>query len=867
MAKKRGAPGTRGGKGRRTGTETSPPGRSGKRPRWLREAAAVAVLYLLTLILFWPFITRDTVFSAGGDAVAARAWGTAGRAIEAREETLPLWNPYVFCGFPTYGSLAYHPHAYYNITRHVANGLKFLFGTHQMADHIFYYFLGGIFLYLFLRGMGVPVWGALLGGVVFLLNPYNVSLAEAGHGSKHWTIIFIPLVLLLTHRALERRRVIDIALLALGAGMQLLAMHVQIAYYSLLVSGGYALVWVLARLPRRAMTALRGGGAWAGGIALAFLLSAYVYLPVQVFSKYSIRGAPPLKAQQQKPGLDWEYATNWSLQPVESLQFLVPGLFGLGGSRPPDRGLNPDTVQEYNLYWGWMPFTTSSLYMGIIPLLLAGMATVLLWRRERMVRVLAIAAFLAWVVSFGKYLPVLFAPMFKLLPYFNKFRVPSMALAVTAVGVAALAGYGLAEVWRRLREAEPPARRRWKRFFLAVLLVSAAGLLAAAVGGRGPGVSSGWFLKAGELDAYGSQQAAVLVQLRWELFRKSLLATSLVLFSFGAVGYAAATVRRGVKWAAGALVAWTVFVCALELVALDKRFLHPVPGEMLRRVTRSTETARFLRERLAAAEEPERIFAVGNLFQSNRWMRNFIPSLGGYAATKLRVYQDLLDYALMPDEGALPDWRIAGLLNAKYIVAPGRLPPPFRPIHADRAGRVVVHDNPYALPRAFFASAVEVQQDPLSVMDRLAEPGFPVDSVAIVLDNGEVAASGLVPGPVAPDTARWERWVKMPADTYRAHSLAVRCFTDRPALLVVSDVYYPQGWTAELDGEEVPILRTDYALRGVWVPAGEHEVTMRFDPPEVRAGFRVSGAAFVLVLLLLAWGVWRERRKAGTGGA
>ncbi len=815
-----------------------------KRP-WIRDLLAILAMYIVTFALFFPFIVEDTRFSTGGDAVAARAWNSVGDELAETEEGLPLWNPYVFLGIPSYGSLSYHPDLAFNPMSFIERVGSSLFGPHPLNKQIFYYFLSGVLMYLFARGVGLSVLPALLAGLIFLLNPYNISLADAGHGSKHWTIALMPLVMLLTHKAVTRRSLLWAGLLALGLAMQLLALHVQIVYYTLLACGGYVLVWFIGRALKELKTALNGLGTFALGSGLGFALSAYIYLPVYVYQQFSIRGAPPLK-DAGGGGLTWEYATGWSLHPLESLQFLVPGLFGLGGNQMPDNRLGAESVLDYNLYWGWMPFTQSSLYMGILALLLAVLAVVLLWKKDGVVRWLALSGLLAWVLAFGKYLPVLYWPMFKFMPFFDKFRVPSMSLVLTALAVSLLAGYGVMEMGRRLARAreESTLKKRWQVALYVVGGLALLGVLVGIAGGSGPDAGSGLFLKAGELRAYGQQTASALVQLRYLIFTKTLLSTSLILLLFAAVSTLVLQLRKGGGRMAGLLGLAAVLLTVWDLGVLDARFLDAHPARNLDRTLAATPAVNFLKRAQDQSEEPFRIFPFDS-FQSNYWMYHRIGSIGGYAAVKMRIYQDMLDYGLGLEGRGLPNLKLAGMMNARYLVTSADLPGGFERVFEDPSGRQHVYRNPLAMPRAWFVDVVRVVDSPEAMMASLNDPGFNPRQEAQVLEAPEM---GRAP---QPDSTR--RAV-VPRDRYTSKEFELDVQTADWGFLVVSEIFYPQGWKAMIDGEETRIYRTNYGLRGVAVPPGEHTIRMVYDPPEVRAGLTLSMIAFGIVLILILIG-------------
>jgi uncharacterized membrane protein YfhO len=86
--------------------------------------------------------------------------------------------------------------------------------------------------------------------------------------------------------------------------------------------------------------------------------------------------------------------------------------------------------------------------------------------------------------------------------------------------------------------------------------------------------------------------------------------------------------------------------------------------------------------------------------------------------------------------------------------------------------------------------------------------------------------------------------------------VAIETNVSSPTLLVLSEVYYPAGWKAYVDGTETEILRTNYILRSVIVPAGKHEVEFRFDPPSYRAGWMLSNGGWCVAIVCILLGLW-----------
>jgi len=148
------------------------------------------------------------------------------------------------------------------------------------------------------------------------------------------------------------------------------------------------------------------------------------------------------------------------------------------------------------------------------------------------------------------------------------------------------------------------------------------------------------------------------------------------------------------------------------------------------------------------------------------------------------------------------------------------------------------------MPRAWFARDLEVVESPEAALAALWNPDFDPAYTAILEQPLE--------GISEPQRA------KVRQSKADLHELAYEYSSDTDALLVLSEVYYPAGWKAYLDGTQTPIYPTNYILRGVRVPAGEHTLKLRFEPESYSRSIKLSLAGLSLTLLALAAGlIWR----------
>ena len=178
------------------------------------------------------------------------------------------------------------------------------------------------------------------------------------------------------------------------------------------------------------------------------------------------------------------------------------------------------------------------------------------------------------------------------------------------------------------------------------------------------------------------------------------------------------------------------------------------------------------------------------------------------------------------------------------IVARGRLPG--MPVVFQDPTGLSVMEYEDTLPRAFFVGDTEVIASPEETWARLQDPNVNLRQTALLPEALDFTTTPL-------DSASTATAV---LESFSPREIKWTVQTDAPRLLVVSEVYYPAGWKARLDGEEVPIHRANYLLRAVPVPEGEYTLTMSFEPRSHYLGLWLSGLSTIFVygtiVLLLA---------------
>ena len=791
----------------------------------ISTAWALAIVALLTVLFFHEVVVGGKTF-VSPDATQPAGFVRAGESSLYHDHVYPLWNPYVFLGMPSFASGAYNPLIY--PPDWPIGLLQKMLPLPELTWMLVYYVLAGWFAFLLAREWGARPEGALLGAVVFVFAPNLIAVGSHGHGSQLVDSAYLPLMVWLAARWLQRGGLSNLAWLALAGGFQLLRGHVQVCFYTWIAVVAWGVVAWLAVLRTPAELGPRtlrlAGLALAG--ALAFGLAGFYNLPLRDYARYSIRGGG------EGGGVGMDYATQWSLAPYELPTMVAPSWAGFGGQ----------------LYWGSMPFTDyPNIYVGAVAILL--LVPAFLANGAPRVYALALAV-ISILIAFGRNFP-LYGFLYDHLPLFNKFRVPVMIVLLYQLAVALGAAWGWTAVLEGAR-ADAGAKRRLDRVLLAsgvVVAVALVGGVAAQGAWRAGYIALAVAKKSAPGNPYPAEAATMAYQ-AWvgDLGRAGLLG----LLAVGLAWFAA----RG-RLSAAVASAGVVLLAMIELWPISGRVMQPVIGDP---VQRNLEIGRddvvdFLEK--AGPPGTFRVLPVDEIM-SNRYAGFHVASIAGYHAAKPRLFQDVLDADLLwPTHGGAAGFNAAWmrLLNVRYLILPERLPTPPPAYREVFAGSRFVYEYLFALPRATVVGSYRVVRPAKAILDSVKNGAADGAGTTFLEEDPHLAL-----GPVAGASAR--------IATYGLNDVTIDVETPGPALLRLADLWYPD-WVATVDGRPASLLRADYLLRAVPVPAGKHRVEMHFRSPALSRGLQASIGSLVVILLLfgLSWGMRRRRAAAAAPAA
>jgi len=801
----------------------------------------LAVLVLLALL--YPGAMFQSKVFGSADSSAADAFRQVGDAARQAGD-YPFWNPYLFVGMPTFGSVAYTLGVYPPTV--VFEFLQNHLGFPPLTWLLGHLLLGGVGLWWMLGRWNLPWSARWLSCVAWLWFPRVVAWGVHGHGTKLGAAMALPWLVGLTWEVLVRGRLRTVGLAALVLGLQFLRGHPQISYYTLLLLGMltvWNLIWPLGDGPRPAMAVrLRRTGLMAVVVVLGLAMGSALMLPIHEYADMSTRGQSGASGGSGDP---FDYATQWSMAPEDLGAVLIPTAAGFGKAT----------------YVGRMPFNDYPNYIGVLLLGLAGAAW--LSRRRSLVLALGVVGLLAVLLAMGRFSPGVYQICYAVLPYFSKLRVPSMVMVVPALVVAVLAAHGALALTR----LEGHALKWLKRAALAVLALG--GLMLAA--GASGAVESTYVTHLKDLAAQaGKATAPVLTHSAWSLHKAQLIRHGLVLL---AAGGALLLASRRTSFRANLLLPVLALLVLVDLGSVVRLVTHPeralmdvvrgqdggaqvVPAARLERTWRANQRVALPAELAAALQRvvgSDRVLPQGADSGNNAFMTAGIHSLGGYHAAK-PASSEAVRRRLF---GGIPSGHVARWLGAAAVTYPGRLGAESLSLLAETgldldpegevaAGRVIYRlRNP--LPRArlidtwrpaplpqegdgleqFLDAVADGRHDPGAVVT-LNEQPHPLPEIgAEPLPRPEIREDGL-------------------------NRVVIHAVAPRPALLLLADTSAP-GWRVFVDDEPAPLLVADHMLRAVALSAGDHEVRFEYRDPAFALGRGLALCGLAVTLMLLAW--------------
>lgn len=757
----------------------------------------------------------------------------------------PLWNPYIFSGLPGYAALLTSgerlwdvaPLVFFSFTEFIGNVL-----SSDTARVLSFYIIYAIGMYLLMRFKKHDKFVAFLTAFAAAFSTSVIVWIMIGHNTKPIVFAMFPFVLLFLEKLRVKFSILYTVLLIFALHIMNEGGHIQMLFYGICTFGLYLLFELVSRIisKKQPMKVVRAAGllALAGGIA--FMMSADRYLSVFEYTPYSTRGSAPLvkndaSKQDASGGNDYDYATMWSFSPGEIMTFFVPNYYGFGKL---DFEANGQTM-KLPTYWGQKPFEDAAPYMGIAVIALAifGFGY---YRKDVFVQFLLALSLFALILSFGYTLPILYDFFYYNVPSFNKFRAPSMALAMMQFAVPIMAGYGLTAV---LKIGKEKLDKKNKKIIMLYVYGAGAFLILAFLFTT--------VFKSGYMSALEGSENGYFKNVSSQVadFNPFIFSSMSADFWFSAVILIISAIFIYL-FAIGKLRKTLFLTGIFALFIIDLWRVGFRPMEYEEKKSLSVEEAEFRRtDVIDYLKSDNSVFRIADFSYNspNAPAYFLLENVNGYHSAKLRVYQDMLDFVENKSTSMITSPFMWNLLNVKYMIFKGPIGDNLQPVFQSPSTGSYVYQNPTMLPRAYFVNRVEKASE-LEILGHLKAGDFNPREVAFVEESINQSITPPDPGASAEVTQKKNEYIKIEANATGAN------------FLIVSEVYYPVSWKAYIDGKEVPIHKTNFLLRGIIVPNGKHIVELKFHSENFVFGKTLSTIANIVVFAALLAGFFIERK-------
>ena len=781
----------------------------------------ISLLYCFPLLQGKQFTGSDTMHWMGMSHEAVAYHDSTGKDV--------MWSNSMFGGMPTYTSYIGAKNTNYPGYIQVA--------LEAVGKPAYFFFIAMLCFYILMRVLKVNKWLALAGAVAYAFSSYNAIIISVGHDTKMLCIGYLPLAFAGLYMIFKEKWLTGAAVFGIGIALMMTNNHYQMMYYTLIIFICYGFVALF--------TAIKEGriGKFFVSAAIALVMGAVgagpsisYFLTTSEYAKETMRGgASELKGHDTKTngGLDKEYAFSWSSGIGESFCVMIPYLYG--GATMEDASKAPKTLEAVGgnaeklpIYWGDQPTQMGPVFFGAVIcfLFVLGLMVVRSPHKWWML----VASVIGFVLAWGKNFPEVNYFLFDHLPMLNKFRTVEMAMVIPQFLFPFLGIWAVQEV---IDQKNNTAK-----------LLKDIKIAAAVTGGLCIfiGLASGFlfnFSSAG--DSRFPDLLKTLKEDRASLTMTSALKSGALILL--AAGLLWAFVKDKIKMTV--LIGGLGFLFLVDLLPVSLNYLNS------KNFGEKTDANEMFQEALvegrkkeaydAVARDKDPYFRILDLSENNPYndavQAYFFKCIGGYSPAKMEIYQDLIDRQMSRGFNG----QVLNMLNTKYIFVPGGQNAPARVIPNRTAC-----GNAWFVSEVKWAANAEEEMTGLNaanIGDTVVKPGdFDPNKTAVIRNTFKDVMGNYA---FSKDSAAY---VKL--DKYGLDDISFKSSNSKDGLAVFSDIYYAQGWKAFIDGKETPIMRANYVLRTIKIPAGAHNIEFQFRPKSFYSGQTFALISSIALILL-----------------
>ena len=775
----------------------------------------VIIFFIITAVLFFsPVLKGKKILQ--NDIVQYSGMSKELKDYRSNYEKETYWVNNAFSGMPTYQLGAKYPH---NYIKKLDLLIRFL---PRPADYLFLYFIGFYFLMLSLK---IEYRLAVLGALSFGFSTYLIIIIGAGHNAKAHAISYMPFVLGSIIYVVRKKYIIGFILTAIFLGLQLTANHFQMTYYLMFIVIVMAIWFVFKCLKDNDRVHLiKTIVVLLTSLVFSLLMNSSNILTTMEYSKESTRGnsssltinSDGSTKENFSKGLDREYITQWSYGVFESLNLFIPKIVGGGSSEKLDSnssfyqllrksGYSPlesnQIVKNSPTYWGDQPFVEAPAYVGIAVFFLF-VFSVFLYRGNHRSWLLA-SIILSLLLSFGKNFSFLTDLFISYFPIYDKFRAVSSIQVILELCIPVMAILGLSSLFsdKIMTKSKIRALNFTGMVFLLILIVLY--------------LIKGFLPFSGISDQYMDETIIeALIEDRKEIYVSQLLKS----FIFISIIFSLIFLFIKEKLNKNYFIVSLAIIISTDLILFSKNYVND--ENFVDAV--NVENPYNLDEVYKSIIDDKSDYRVLDLTENSTKPNYFFNSINGYHAAKLGRYNDVMDFYLNKNH-----LNTLSMFNTKYIIF-------------NQEGEKQIFKNEFSSGSAWFVKEnINVSDDDQEIKS-LDTLNYKEISVSQSFESKKYYnnTSSIVVAEKKSDYIRYD------------------VGSDDTGLIIFSEIFYPKGWKAYINDQEVTIERFNYILRGLEVPKGKHKLEFVFDPTIVKLSSNISlfstlGFMFIILVMIL----------------
>ena len=818
----------------------------------LPHLIAIAIFALVAIIYCQPALEGKVLQQS--DNIQWKGMSHSQQVEAEATGKVPLWNNGMFGGMPGY--LIMMPNLYNDVPYYFSQVL-----TLGLPKPINFFVLACICFYILSLVVGANPYIGVLTALTYAFSTYNPIIVSVGHDTKMMAIALMPGVIAGVMLLFNKKYLAGVVLTSLFVGALITTKHYQIAYYTILIIIFSSIAFAIKSIIEKDFKHLLLVGVFGISAAVLGVGSNIINLKTDAeYSASSIRGGSQLPAKGtgvvNDKGLGKDYALSYSYQIMEPFVLMVPKLYGgssdhLEISEEKSKSIEAlNSMQEGGLsqqlqgylqfYWGGIvEGTAGPAYAGIIILVLA-LFSLFVIKKEHSIWIISLFTFTV-LLSYGKYLSGFNFWMLDHLPVYNKFRAPSMISVIQIFLVNFTALLGLKEVFSNY--AEKNYASAFKKGLIAVGVLFLMVIV--------------FYLKSdyqGETDKNLVKQVEQIkeVQIQSAIYqftsalkedRKTILFDSML----RSLVFASVTllliwlyVTKKVEFLKYKVVLiMLAFLSLVDLMSVNATYLSSDSFIEKEDTNETVLKAQAADIDIQKDKSDYRVLDlksgnISSVFNGGAITAYFHKTIGGYHPAKLSLTQDLIENQLYNFPNCMPS---VNMLNTKYII--------------DQQGRAI--PNPDALGSAWFVKGIQWAKDPTAEMNALTNLNAKDTAVMNIVNQKSITGLNQF------DTTSSIKLVSKSNDV-----LQYQANTKNTQLAVFSEIYYDKGWKAYIDNKEAPILKSNYLLRSLLIPAGSHTVKFEFKPESYYSNIIYAQICewLSILLILILIGTWVKEYNA-----